>query len=311
MTEPYLEILNGGQTLRVNTTCPFLDMMDDSKIVYLPNAVDIPAGNVKDGMATIPLDPEYKNVLNVSFPSERDNVQTCYSVIAPPSIGFDRQGGMVNTLNDCGSPNGRTDEVEPGVGTDIRLTYPVLWSKINKYREELFSKFVPGTASAYGCNVVIIPYYLIGGKEYKVNFTGNIQVSTSSTRGVAYVFNLNGDLITKINKSATSGSATFIPERNGIYAIGFVVSGKGDNILDNFYVQIYWSGLFNVQTSVHTSPWGQVQYVKGMGRIDEVSGTGNFNLEINSNQYDNYQSKIGALWLYPSRFDRFEQYEGD
>ena len=304
MTEPYLEILNGGQTLRVNTTCPFLDMMDDSKIVYLPNAVDIPAGNIKDGMAIIPLDPEYKNVLNVSFPSERDNVRTCYSYIAPPEGVADRFGCYTSTLYDCGYPSARIYE-EQAIQTAKILSYPKIWSKMGKYRQSIYSDMYYSNF-----NVVIIPYYLTGGKEYKVNFTGNFQAFVGID-AVAYVFGLDGEVITKINKSTTSGSDTFIPERNGVYAIGFVTSGNSGGFPTNNQIQIYWSGLFNVQTSVHISPWGQVQYVKGMGRIDEVSGTGNFNLEINSNQYDNYQSKIGALWLYPSRFDRFEQYEGD
>ena len=304
MTEPYLEILNGGQTLRVNTTCPFLDMMDDSKTVYLPNAVDIPAGNIKDGMATIPLDPEYKNVLNVSFPSERDNVQTCYSYIAPPEVVADRFGCYTLNLDDCGYPQDRIYE-EQGIQTATILSYPEIWSKMGKYRQSIYSDMWLSNF-----NVVIIPYYLTGGKEYKVNFTGNFQAFVGID-AVAYVFGLDGEVITKINKSTTSGSDTFIPERNGVYAIGFVTSGNSGSFATNNQIQIYWSGLFNVQTSNHIIPWGQVQYVKGMGRIDEVSGTGNFNLEINSNQYDNYQSKIGALWLYPSRFDRFEQYEGD
>ena len=70
MTEPYLEILDHNRILRVNTSCPFVDMMNPGNYVYLPNAVDIPAGDIKDGMVMIPLDPQHMVTLNVSFPTD-------------------------------------------------------------------------------------------------------------------------------------------------------------------------------------------------------------------------------------------------
>lgn len=305
MTEPYLEVLNGGQILRVNTSCPFVDMMNPGSYLYLPNAVDIDAGMIKDGMAIIPLDPERNNHLMIQFPMEQDSVRMVDDWYSLPysvecrRLGFSTDFSTADWIS-------FQDETLP------TIELPDFIQRLEEYNENIFVSFFPRVGNVPARCIVIVPYFLEGGKEYQVVFNGRCWGSSKDNPGCMF-FDGQGNLVGKVSSTThvNNQNKKFTTERSGIYAVAWDIAIETDTHALWANAELYWQR-YALQESIHYSPWAQMQYVTGMASYIQEYNQGNYNLNITNypfrDEEPEFESKIGYIWLYPSRFDNFIQY---
>ena len=296
MTEPYLEILNNGKTLRVNTSCPFKDMNGGSDPVFLPNPVDLDAGLIKDTMSIIPLDPEYKTTLNISWPMYGSRK------VRLPML-WQKESKTKNTL---GWPPGIDSWFSPDIGKNIDESYWAYYAQWHNANLEYRNQVTYNTEGG----ILQFPYWLEVGKTYTISCRGqntsNISISVDGATIKMYgpddteVLNLPYETIKQ-------SEATFIAPRTGFYVIKIRYPfGTNFGLYSNTGMRLKDFGVFGVEED---DPWGLVQYVKGMGSYDSESGSGHFRLEINNFPFDeSMYSNIGYLYLYPQNFDHFIQY---
>lgn len=298
MTEPYLEILNKGKTLRVNTSCPFKAMDGSDTPIYLPNPVDIDAGLIQDNMSMIPLDPEHKTTLMVSWPMYGSRQ------VRLPML-WQKESKAENTLG-------------WNLGNDSNFWYPMDsgsriseedWAYYAQYNEANVEYRTQVSHDTDG-GVLQFPYWLEAGKTYII--TGRGRNTSSFSTGIdgatIKLYTPDDKEVLKFPYDTISqGEATFIAPRTGFYVIKIRYPfGTNFSIYSGTAMDIKDFGVFGVEEE---DPWGLVQYVKGSGSYDSVSGSGNFNLEINNYPFDeNMYSSIGYLYLYPQKFDHFIQY---
>ena len=297
MTEPYLEILNNGKTLRVNTSCPFKAMDGSDTPVYLPNPVDIDAGLIKDNGSIIPLDPEYKTTLMVNFPMYGSRQ------VRLPML-WQKESKAENTL---GWQLGTDGWYSTDISKNVDESY---WAYYAQWHNANLEYSHPASYDTEG-GVLQFPYWLEVGKTYTISCRG--QNTSTITIGIdGATIKMYGpddtEVLTLLHGMIGQGEATFIAPRTGFYVIrirypygtNFGLYSEGPKM------QIQDFGVFGVEED---DPWGLVQYVKGMGSYDSESGSGNFRLEINNTPFDeSMYSNIGYIYLYPQNFDHFIQY---
>lgn len=305
MTEPYLEILDHNRILRVNTTCPFSDMMNPGSYVYLPNAVDIPAGDIKDGMVMIPLDPNHMVTLNVSFPIDTPTtVRLPYYYLAEANRYLNYKGGAIKNKEGYVNTNDKTQHYTEGVFARVS----------NEYTSNFYNERVITHSS--DADFVYFTYFLEGQRTYQIGYSG--------TNFSNYTFNIVGNelevygpddyLIGIIahNKLGDTGDYTFTAPRTGFYRVK-LYNPFGNNFGTESLIISFRLNYIKCLEQQDNDPWGKMQYVKGNGHYDATSGTGNFSLSINDypfiDEEPSFESKIGYLWLYPTRFDNFIQYQ--
>lgn len=307
MTEPYLEILDHNRILRVNTSCPFVDTMNPGNYVYLPNAVDIPAGDIKDGMVMIPLDPEHMVTLHVSFPSDNPiyRYQNYVSINNNP---------VINKILNLTLPQiPLQDNLQFATGEKIEENYwALLVSNSPKYqRPSNPEHHSPSISLTSNSRVFPFTFFMEKNQKYQINFYGNFLSNPTFTS--LELYGPDDYFIGYIKDSGGDQRLTyyFTPPRSGFYSVYFRL-----NLVSKYSPQqptsTFLFNQFSVNKEEKKDPWGKIQYVKGTGHYDEVSGFGNFDLQINDYPFRDEEpedeSKIGYIWLYPSRFDNFIQY---
>lgn len=296
MTEPYLEILNKGKTLRVNTSCPFKAMDGSDTPVYLPNPVDIDAGLIQDNTSIIPLDPEYMTTLRVSWPMYGSRQ------VRLPML-WQRESKADNTL---GWQLGTNSWFSTDISKNVDETYWAYYAQGHtanlKYRNQVSYNTEGG--------VLQFPYWLEAGKTYTVSGRGQntSQITTNTNGATIKLYGPDDTVILNFPFGTISqGETTFIAPRTGFYVIKIRYPyGTNFGLYSNTGMQIQNFGVFGVEED---DPWGLVQYVKGRGSYDSETGSGSFYLEINNTPfYEGMYSNIGYLYLYPQNFDHFIQY---
>lgn len=306
MTEPYLEILDHNRILRVNTSCPFVDMMNPGNYIYLPNAVDIPAGDIKDGMVMIPLDPNHMVTLRVSFPTDSAiyRYQNYVSVNDNPVIQ------KIRGLADPSSPlqnNLRFDTADV-----IEENYwALLVSNSGKYQRPDDPEYQKTVSYTSESSVFPFTFFMEKNQKYQINFNGNFL--SNPVLSSLELYGPDDYFIGYIKEAQANQRLTyyFTPPRSGFYSVYFRL-----NLVSKFGTQSPTSTFifnqFSVNKEEKKDPWGKIQYVKGNGHYDATSGSGNFSLTIDDYPFRDedpeFESKIGYMWLYPSRFDNFVQY---
>ncbi|WP_289146963.1 hypothetical protein [uncultured Megamonas sp.] len=304
MTEPYLEILDHNRILRVNTSCPFVDMANPGSYVYLPNAVDIPAGDIKDGMVMIPLDPNHMVTLNVSFPTDNTiyRYQNYVSINNNPVI--QKIPYNWNTPLQYNLRFSTGDRIEENY-------WALLVSNSFKYQRPSNPEYQDTVSLTSQSSVFPFTFFMEKNQKYQINFYGNFLSNPTFTS--LELYGPDDYFIGYIKDSGGDQRLTyyFTPPRSGFYSVYFRL-----NAVNKFGIQTPTSTFlfnqFSVNKEEKKDPWGKIQYVKGNGHYDEVSGIGKFDLQINDypfrDEEPEMESKIGYLWLYPSRFDNFIQY---
>ena len=296
MTEPYLEILNKGKTLRVNTSCPFKAMDGSDTPVYLPNPVDIDAGLIQDNNTIIPLDPEHKTTLMVSWPMYGSRQ------VRLPML-WQKESKANNTLGwKLGTNSWYSTDISKNID-ETYWAYYAQWHNANlKYKLQVSYTTEGG--------VLQFPYWLEAGKTYTVSGRGkNASQITTTIDGATIKLYTPDDteVLTFPYATIGEGETTFIAPRTGFYVIKIRYPfGTNFGLYSGTGMLIQDFGVFGVEED---NPWGLVQYVKGMGSYDSESGSGSFRLEIDNNPFDeSMYSNIGYLYLYPQKFDHFIQY---
>lgn len=299
MTEPYLEILNNGKTLRVNTSCPFKAMDGSDTPVFLPNPVDIDAGLIKDRASIIPLDPEYLTTLKVSFPMYGSRQ------VRLPML-WQRESKAKNTLGwQLGTDDWYSTDISKNVDESY-WAYYAQWNNANLEYRTMVSYDTEG-------GVLQFPYWLEVGKTYTISCRGQ-NTSTITTTIDGATIKMYGpddtEVLTLLHGMISQGEATFIAPRTGFYVIKIRYPfGTNIGVYSNTRMTLQDFGVFGV---IEEDPWGLVQYVKGMGSYDSETGSGNFRLEINNSPFEeSMYSSIGYIYLYPQNFDHFIQYGED
>lgn len=297
MTEPYLEILNKGKTLRVNTSCPFKAMDGSDTPVYLPNPVDIDAGLIQDNMSTIPLDPEYKTTLRVSFP-QYGTVSTRIPMMWQKEA---KVTNIYNTwINDI--DNWYNKDISQKIGEEY-------WAYFAQWHTANLRLITPLSLNTSG-GVLMFPYWFEAGKEYRITAAGqNVGNITETVDGAEFtIYTPDDKEVYKLPVAMTGrGENTFIAPRTGFYNVKLKYPyGTNFGLMTNIDMLIQDLSTY---TNEELNPWGQIQYVKGMGSYDSKTGSGSFRLEINNTPFDeSMYSNIGYIYLYPQNFDHFIQY---
>lgn len=307
MTEPYLEILDHNRILRVNTSCPFVDMMNPGNYIYLPNAVDIPAGDIKDGMVNIPLDPDYMVTLSVSFPTDN----TIYRYQNYVSINDNPVIQKVIGLDSTSSPLQNNLRFDTNDLIDENY-WALLVSNSGKGQRPNDPEY-RAISMIHNSKSSVFPFtfFMEKNQKYQINFYGNFLSNPTYTS--LELYGPDDYFIGYIKDSGGDQRLTyyFTPPRSGFYSVYFRL-----NFVSKSSIQAPTSTFlfnqFSVNKEEKKDPWGKIQYVKGNGHYDTTSGSGSFSLLINDYPFTDedpeVESKIGYMWLYPSRFDNFVQY---
>lgn len=298
MTEPYMEILNNGKTLRVNTSCPFKDMNGGSDPVFLPNPVDLDAGLIKDNSSFIPLDPEHKTTLMVSWPMYGSRQ------VRLPML-WQKESKAENTLGwQLGTDGWHSTDISKNVDESYWAYYAQRHNANLQYRAQVSYNTEGG--------ILQFPYWLEVGKTYTISCRGqNTSNITASVNGAT--IKMYGPDDTEVlnlpHGTISQGEATFIAPRTGFYVIKIQYPfGTNFGLYSGTGMMLQDFGVFGVEED---DPWGLVQYVKGRGSYDSETGSGSFILEINNFPFDENSSSIGYIYLYPQNFDHFIQYGED